>query len=461
MSKTRKLLVLMLLIVALLLPNMVKATETDVVTETNSEVADNETENTDSLPDTSDSTDTPDDVVDNTTNTEVDLNNISYTRNFPSNDGTIELNLTGLELSDSKEYQFALVTKGGTPETNSWNLITNYTTSTAKLVLSSGTSKIVNVLKVTDEGQIFIREKDNTEGYIVNRLNVNLTLPYLQSIMYDDINNGYNLHLAKLYGEIGNSVSWGTDNTYTQWKKIEDTTLITKFLEVKNGDRNLSQLESYLPTCPIDNYSPNKSVEYKNKNDGLYLLWVKRTGENCKEVYSCIVHDGLPDATTVEEYLGTVETTISVNSVSLPSTKTVKLGSTLTLTPTFNPSTATNKIVTWTSSDETVATVDNAGKITPKKVGSTIITVTSQDGNKKATCTVTVTAAGKNENPENTPNKSDKQNTSTSTNKDTSKDNTTSKDKLPNTGRVLLFWVIGIVAISATVAHIRYKKLYM
>lgn len=53
-------------------------------------------------------------------------------------------------------------------------------------------------------------------------------------------------------------------------------------------------------------------------------------------------------------------------------------------------------------------------------------------------------------------------NDKTTTTTDTSKkDTTTAKDNLPNTGRVLLLWIIGIVAVSAIVAHIRYKKLYM
>ncbi len=71
---------------------------------------------------------------------------------------------------------------------------------------------------------------------------------------------------------------------------------------------------------------------------------------------------------------------------------------TLTLKPTFNPSNATNKIVKWSSSNEDVATVDNGGKVTPKKLGSTVITVISEDGNRKATCTVTVVAKQENNN---------------------------------------------------------------
>jgi len=65
-----------------------------------------------------------------------------------------------------------------------------------------------------------------------------------------------------------------------------------------------------------------------------------------------------------------------------------------TLTVTFFPADATNKEVVWTSSDQAVATVDNAGKITAVGVGSATITVTSiQNATLKATCDVTVSWA--------------------------------------------------------------------
>ena len=66
-------------------------------------------------------------------------------------------------------------------------------------------------------------------------------------------------------------------------------------------------------------------------------------------------------------------------------------GAETTLTATVNPSNATNRNVTWTSSDNAVATVAN-GKVTAVKVGTATITVKTEDGNKTATCTVTVTA---------------------------------------------------------------------
>ena len=84
--------------------------------------------------------------------------------------------------------------------------------------------------------------------------------------------------------------------------------------------------------------------------------------------------------------------TFKVESVSLNVTS-IKLneGDQTTLTATVNPSNATNKNVTWTSSDNAVATVAN-GKVTAVKAGTATITVKTEDGNKTATCTVTVTA---------------------------------------------------------------------
>jgi|GEM_PF-683926 len=59
-------------------------------------------------------------------------------------------------------------------------------------------------------------------------------------------------------------------------------------------------------------------------------------------------------------------------------------------TPIFSPSTATNKAVIWKSSDKSIATVDEYGHIEPVSLGTATITVTTFDGNKTATCTVTV-----------------------------------------------------------------------
>ena len=87
-----------------------------------------------------------------------------------------------------------------------------------------------------------------------------------------------------------------------------------------------------------------------------------------------------------------VTVTIPVTGVTLtPETAELKVGETKNLIITVAPETATNKKYTCTSDKESVATVDNTGLITAKSVGTAKIIVTTEDGNKTATCTVTVT----------------------------------------------------------------------
>ena len=64
-------------------------------------------------------------------------------------------------------------------------------------------------------------------------------------------------------------------------------------------------------------------------------------------------------------------------------------GDEFTLIATVNPENATNKNITWSSSNTAVATVDN-GKVKALKAGTATITVKTEDGNKTATCEITV-----------------------------------------------------------------------
>ena len=72
-------------------------------------------------------------------------------------------------------------------------------------------------------------------------------------------------------------------------------------------------------------------------------------------------------------------------------TKAITKGSSYNLNAVVTPNNATNKNLSYTSSNTKVATVDKNGKVIGKSAGTTIITVVSKDGsNKKATCKITV-----------------------------------------------------------------------
>lgn len=87
---------------------------------------------------------------------------------------------------------------------------------------------------------------------------------------------------------------------------------------------------------------------------------------------------------------------VPVESISVsPSSLTIPVGANRQLTANVLPANATNKLVIWTSKDESVATVSATGQVTSHKIGTARITATTTDGtNLSASCWVTVTNGG-------------------------------------------------------------------
>ena len=131
--------------------------------------------------------------------------------------------------------------------------------------------------------------------------------------------------------------------------------------------------------------------------------WQECTDANCPD------RDGSVRGETAHVYDNDTDTTCNVcgyvrtgTSENIPvtgitlntTTASLEVGKTTTLTATVEPSDATNKSVTWTSSDTSVATVAPDGTVTAVKAGAATITATAADGSgKSAACTVTVTGS--------------------------------------------------------------------
>ena len=98
-----------------------------------------------------------------------------------------------------------------------------------------------------------------------------------------------------------------------------------------------------------------------------------------------------PDTPDTPVAPDTPDTSIRVTGISLNNdTLTMnKIGGTYTLSYTITPSNATNKNVTWVTSEPTVASINN-GIITANTNGSTVITIRTTDGGYTDSCTVTV-----------------------------------------------------------------------
>lgn len=90
----------------------------------------------------------------------------------------------------------------------------------------------------------------------------------------------------------------------------------------------------------------------------------------------------------------TVTVVVPVTGVSLNNNVlTMTEGESVKLVASIVPADATDQALSWSSSNPAIASVDASGRVSALKEGAAIITVTTQDGNKVATCSVTVKAA--------------------------------------------------------------------
>ena len=85
------------------------------------------------------------------------------------------------------------------------------------------------------------------------------------------------------------------------------------------------------------------------------------------------------------------KTEVKVEEVTIQAQQSeIKVGGTTVVTATVKPDDATNKKVTYKSSNETIATVTSSGIVKGIKAGEVTITATTEDGGKTASCKITV-----------------------------------------------------------------------
>lgn len=109
--------------------------------------------------------------------------------------------------------------------------------------------------------------------------------------------------------------------------------------------------------------------------------------------YQVAFSNGAGESAKVDVPLFTTKDVSVVSVTVAQDTQEVEVEGTTQINATVEPSNATDKTVSYKSSDDTVATVDDSGVVTGVKAGSAEITVTTNDGEKTAVSTITVTAA--------------------------------------------------------------------
>ncbi len=112
---------------------------------------------------------------------------------------------------------------------------------------------------------------------------------------------------------------------------------------------------------------------------------VKAVGSGNATIIVQSADSGVIDVCNVTVYQPVTSVTLNTNSMS------VRKGTIFWLNAVANPEGALNKTIIWSSSDETIATVDQTGKVTTLSPGKVVITATSQDSGVNAKCDVEVT----------------------------------------------------------------------
>ena len=162
---------------------------------------------------------------------------------------------------------------------------------------------------------------------------------------------------------------------------VTSVTLNRSSVNLKIGD-TVSLYKTIYPSNATD-----KSVTWNSSNTS--VATVSNGTVTAKSEGSTTITVRTSNNKTATCYVTVNPKNIAVTSVELnKSSATIEVGNTLNLTATIYPSNATDKSITWNSSNTSVATVSN-GTITAKSVGTATITVKTSN-NKTATCYVTV-----------------------------------------------------------------------
>ena len=136
-----------------------------------------------------------------------------------------------------------------------------------------------------------------------------------------------------------------------------------------------------------------KAVTWKSSNTK--IATVSSTGKVTAKAtgtvtITCTAKDGSGKKATCK--ITVIKPTVKATKITINKTKaTLVKGEKISLKATVTPTNATNKAVTWKSSNTKIATVSSTGKVTAKATGTVTITCTAKDGSgKKATCKITV-----------------------------------------------------------------------
>ena len=242
---------------------------------------------------------------------------------------------------------------------------------------------VADTVYVDKQLTLNIGESDTAHEWIYYTQNVTFSFvsedPNIASVSSDGVITGVSTGNTNVNISVRSSYD-GRVQTESCYVTVTNQRVAYTIFYDANGGENApaSQTKFHGEALTLSTVKPTRSgYEFKG--------WA--TSSNGNVEYSA----GAAYAENANVTLYAVWAVIPVTSVTLNKTSaSLKKGETLTLTATVAPSDAANKSVTWSSGNTSVATVTTSGVVTAVGEGTAVITVTTADGGKTATCTVAV-----------------------------------------------------------------------
>lgn len=302
------------------------------------------------------------------------------------NGNYLKLTNTGASNNWDKQMEYSL--SGHTPASGTRYVIKFW----AKRNGSSGNGEI----------KVLLQKNDQSEDYPQiafggNSISIADTWTHYE---YDLTTNRADYEVIKInFGNCGevwiDDIEYGeyTDNVAPTFTKD----LKSSYTVGQDGTLDLTVEASGTPAPTYQWYrnTTNSNVNGTIINDETSATYSVPTGTKGTYYYYCVAKNAEGSAGSTTSNVATVNVTdpIQVTGISLFAPNTMNVGTNAQCTVTITPDNATNKNVTWTSSNVSVIDVDQNGNLTAKSTGTATITVSSQDGGQQVSKEIKVNAS--------------------------------------------------------------------
>ena len=250
--------------------------------------------------------------------------------------------------------------------------VTSLTLDSTSIILVEGDSQTLTatILPSNAENQKVIWTSSNSSVATVNNGVVTALIPGISNVSARSDDGG---HIAtcqvSVIAKVYSVTSISLDKTSAEITEGDEVTLVATITPENATDKNVTWSSNNTEVAVVD-----KNGKVTALKPGQATITV--TSEDGGNTATCEV------IVNIRIYL--------VESINLnKSTATMLVGDKMKLEATINPSNATNKNISWSSSNPSVVSVDN-GQVQAHQLGSATITATTEDGNKTASCVISV-----------------------------------------------------------------------